>query len=496
MAFKEWMDVAFARAVRAGADAVHQGDPEALAGLEGGQVPGWGGYDYARLAPALDVMEIYDVGNAVEIAASLNPALRILTTSFRDGPAERRRLWHEWLLGARGTIVWDETGDVVRPDGTPGPRGAALAPVFRALTGALGAQLLDAAPLRGQVAILYSQASFRLGWLLARRRDNTPWETRDAVAENADNPWRAATRRAARLLAELGAQPRWITPEALASGALARDGTRVLVLPHSLALSDAEVAAARRFAARGGLVLADIPPGERDTLGRLRAAPPLADLAAAGRLRLPAALREPGAAPDQMAALLDAAGARPPLALLDADGTPASGVDIRLFRDGNALIAGIQRRGDASADASGPRVLTLRLPAPLWVQPVGGRTPPMLVREQALRLDAEAPTLLVLSAARLPGPTVSGPAQAAAGDLLELRLGLDGPTPMAAQFATVQVRDPTGQVVPGLSDVVRVPPTGCIWRWPLAVGDRPGLWQVRTTDAMTGRVATLAVQVR
>jgi hypothetical protein len=66
--FKAWMDVAFATAVRTGADAVHRADPTALVGLEGGQTPGWGGYDYGLLAPVVDVMEIYDHGNAVELA--------------------------------------------------------------------------------------------------------------------------------------------------------------------------------------------------------------------------------------------------------------------------------------------------------------------------------------------------------------------------------------------------------------------------------------------
>ncbi|HYZ63781.1 MAG TPA: beta-galactosidase, partial [Acetobacteraceae bacterium] len=38
--FKAWMDVAFARAVRAGTEAVHEADPAGLAALEGAQVPG------------------------------------------------------------------------------------------------------------------------------------------------------------------------------------------------------------------------------------------------------------------------------------------------------------------------------------------------------------------------------------------------------------------------------------------------------------------------
>jgi len=102
--FKAWMDIAFAAALRAGTDAVHRADPAALAGIEGGQVPGWGGYDYGRLAGAVDVMELYDAGNNVEIVRSLNPAVTLLTTSGGGGAAERWRIWHELLLGGRGLI--------------------------------------------------------------------------------------------------------------------------------------------------------------------------------------------------------------------------------------------------------------------------------------------------------------------------------------------------------------------------------------------------------
>ena len=109
----------FARAVRAGTNAIHRGDPEALAALEGAQVPGWGGYDYGQLAHAVDAMEIYDLGNAIEIARSLNPNLRVLVTCFGADAAELHRLWRVWLLGAQGTIIWDEDGSVAGPDGQP-----------------------------------------------------------------------------------------------------------------------------------------------------------------------------------------------------------------------------------------------------------------------------------------------------------------------------------------------------------------------------------------
>src|SRR5262249_16239849 len=59
--FKAWMDIAFARALRMGTDAVHAGDPAALAAIEGVQIPGWGGYDYTRIVDAVDAMELADL---------------------------------------------------------------------------------------------------------------------------------------------------------------------------------------------------------------------------------------------------------------------------------------------------------------------------------------------------------------------------------------------------------------------------------------------------
>ena len=71
--FKEWMDVVFARAIGAGTEAIHQADPHAVAAIEGAQIPGWGGYDYSRLATSVDAMELYDLGDNIEIVRSFQP---------------------------------------------------------------------------------------------------------------------------------------------------------------------------------------------------------------------------------------------------------------------------------------------------------------------------------------------------------------------------------------------------------------------------------------
>ena len=80
--FKEWMDRSYAAAIKAGVDAVHEVDPDAYAGIVGAQKPGWGGYDYTRLAEVATVMEPYDIGGSVKLVHSLNPAMPLLSTTF------------------------------------------------------------------------------------------------------------------------------------------------------------------------------------------------------------------------------------------------------------------------------------------------------------------------------------------------------------------------------------------------------------------------------
>ena len=47
------MDEAFARALKMGNDAIRSVDPQAYVGIGGGQMPGWGGYDYSRITTSL-----------------------------------------------------------------------------------------------------------------------------------------------------------------------------------------------------------------------------------------------------------------------------------------------------------------------------------------------------------------------------------------------------------------------------------------------------------
>ncbi|MDR3537578.1 MAG: beta-galactosidase, partial [Acetobacteraceae bacterium] len=173
--FKAWMDEAFARALRRGARAVHAADPAALAGIEGAQMPGWGGWDYTRLAHTVDVMEIYDSGENLAILRALNPHVIPLATAFGDTPEALHGLWQAVLNGARGLVLWDEDDTIVHANATPGLRAAAYRPLFAALHGTFGQAMRGAVPVTDPVAILYSPVSFRVQWMLDHRPLGDAW---------------------------------------------------------------------------------------------------------------------------------------------------------------------------------------------------------------------------------------------------------------------------------------------------------------------------------
>lgn len=384
--FKAWMDVAFAGAVQAGTRAVHDADPAALAALEGGQVPGWGGYDYFRLAPSVDLMEIYDAGDAVAVARAANPDLIVLRTSFAAG--DGGETWRNLLQGGRGTIVWDE-GAIVAPDGAPMPRGEELARVAADVRRVAPA-IMASRPARDAVAVLVSQASFRTAWLLDRRPGGPLWSSRDAARENEDNVWRASRRETLQRLFGLGIQPLLVSPEMVAAGLL---GVRVLILPHAIALSDAEVAAIRRFAAAGGTVLADTEPGLFDGHSRRRDAPPLAGIA-----QIPEAMLRAGAMPssdtlEAEAALLGQSGIVPRAVFRTPDGRRATGLEARWFDapDG-ATILSLQ----AIVANSAPPEIEIALPAPRTAVDLRRPGAPMTAARLRIRLDRAEPTILSL----------------------------------------------------------------------------------------------------
>lgn len=369
---KAWMDVSFAQALRMGTDAVHRADPAALSGMEGVQVPGWGGYDYSLLVHAVDVIEGYDL----PLARSLNPRLTLLSTSFGASPGDLHNIWQGLLEGGRGLILWDEDYSIVQQDATLSDRGKEYAATFAEIGGPIGTLLLASEPHADPVAIMYSPASFRTQWMLEQKPKGDAWMTRDSEAEVGSNAARDAMWAYERAVTHLGLQPAYLSTAMVEEGALRKRGIRTLILPHVIALSAAEAQAIRDFAARGGVVIADVQPGEFDGHSR-RLVQPFLEVDVFRIVALEALRAE----------LVDVV---PPVRVE----APNHDVTTHIFRHGVTMVVAIQRD---FAQASTNEAVVLTLPKPGTVSDL--RSGHSLGRNErvTLTLDTVSPAVLSIS---------------------------------------------------------------------------------------------------
>jgi len=486
------MDIAFARAVRAGTDAMHAADPSARAALEGAQPPGWGGYDYSRLAAAVDVIEMSNEANSVEIARSLVPSLITLTTSAVADPPQIRAIWHELLLGGRGLILWDENNAFVAEDGAPTARGRVLGGLAAELRSGLAAQLIASPPVTDPVAILYSPASQRTQWLLDRKADGKPWVERGSETEYLDkNPVRAAWQLTAGMLTHLGVQPRWVTRAMIEEGVLRTGHIRVLLLPHAIALSPEEAQQIRGFATTGGIVLTDTEPGLFDAHSRRLARPLLADLTGAGGPIVPMPEPRPDSKAGDPEALvwmqriLEKAGVRPRFTVSRSGGGLAADIDARVFHNGDATIIGLQRDGADSGGNAG-RDIVIGFKEPVYVYDLRDPGPVQHAAEITVTLDAVAPALIAVALTRLPTLAVTGPAEARLGTVAEFRIAPVGIPPAEKRIVHVEAITPAGTVISALTANIAVNRGRATWRLPLASTDPIGTWSVRMVDVLAG----------
>jgi hypothetical protein len=488
--FKEWMDVAFARAVRAGTDAVHRGDGRALGALEGAQIPGWGGYDYSRLGGAADVIEMYDSGNNVEIARSLFPKLIVLMTAFGTDPEQIHRIWHELLLGGGGAILWDEDNALVGDDGAATARGRALGDVARELRSGLAAQLIASSSEADPVAILYSPESFRIQWLLDRKTDGKPWAERRSETEAEDNAVRAATRRAAGALSHLGVQPRWLTMPMIERGALQAEAVRVLILPHAIALSPDAAKQIRAFAAKGRVVVADVTPGEFDSHGRRQPAPLLAEpVRAASAFVLMEELSKDFAPGDpapvlRMRQILERAGIEPRFTLSGPDGAVPANIDARAFHDGRTWLIGLQRDWSAGAPATTHKV---RFNSPVYVYDLRHPGTPAHGDHVELALKPVAPAVFAIAPEPLPAVSLTGPSRANPGTDATFALATSAADVLEDRVVHIEVVPPDGTVAAADTTNMTLHRGRGLWRLALPLNAAAGTWTIRIRDVVSGQ---------
>jgi hypothetical protein len=273
---RSYMDLSLARALGDLRETARALDPHTPVGIEGTQMASaFGGYDLWRLSQVLDWVEPYDIGNAREILGSFMPGKTMLTTvGEQDARAAGRRLWHLLLEGDKGCIIWwsEDCIDWKSAGYALTPRARALAPVLTEMRSPLARLFMLAERETDPVAIHYSQPSIQVNWLLESTVDGSTWLRRFSSHEATHN--RMAARRQAwvKLLQDAGYTPRFISGEQVEAGGLEK--IRVLVLPDSLALTDAELARFDGFldtSPPGRLLLGSGMPGLFNGNGRLRA---------------------------------------------------------------------------------------------------------------------------------------------------------------------------------------------------------------------------------
>ncbi len=374
---------------------IRAADSAAPIGIEGTQMPhAFGGFDLWKLACVVDWIEPYDIGGARAIFGSFMEGRPILSTlGVSDACVALRRLWHLLLEGDRGCIVWwsEDCIDWSTPDWRLTAKGRALEPALREMRGPLARLLLRAHREWDPIAIHYSQPSIQVAWLLESTVDGRTWPRRFSSHESKVN--RQAAQRVAwlRALRRAGYWPRFVSQRQIEEGALRSEAWTALILPSSWAMSEAEVAAVRAFAATGGRLIYEGEPGVFDDLGRLRPKaaleprPAPADPAAEVQAVRPPAVRiEPsdrGVIPHRLAL------GRYRLLALQMDTSGGMGEDLEVREEGPALDS-------VEVEAI--------LPGPRWIASLddGQR----LGRSDRIRVTVprDRPRLLVLSETPFP----------------------------------------------------------------------------------------------
>jgi hypothetical protein len=225
--------------------------------------------DYWKLMRAMDLNNIYYRDFQAAAVRDFAAPDTLYGAGWYGGYPNNRNepfmRWFPWMALMQGTNsfwVWSgygSAGGVMAFDTSLYPFFEANAQEMREIKNGVGKLLMHAQRQHDGVAILWSPSS-------VHTREFTPGlpETDDALNSTV------------RLLDDIGLQPRIVNGSQLGELNAAKDKT--LFLLQAQALSDAEVAAIRRYVQSGGTIIADLRPGLFDEHGKAREDGALDDL--------------------------------------------------------------------------------------------------------------------------------------------------------------------------------------------------------------------------
>jgi len=248
-------------------------DPETPCGFVGGQCPSaFGGYDYAKIMRKVQFLEAYNMSDSQSVIRSFNPgnALPTVTTFFFDkdtakaGPDGVWQMWYYVAHGNRGHVSWVENWF----DGKkPKPYLQEIAPACLEIGKKIGPLMTKAEWIHDGVAIYYNHASIQMSWILDATAHGGTWKKRLSdpklgTSHNVRHAW-------VNMLRDEGIQYSFLNYADLIQNGVPKE-YKVLILPATYCLSDAEAKQIKKFVEGGGTLVADFLPGIFDQHGKGR----------------------------------------------------------------------------------------------------------------------------------------------------------------------------------------------------------------------------------
>jgi hypothetical protein len=468
------MDGRLANSLAFSVDRLRAVDRAVRFAISGTQPPSaYGGMDWWKQLTVLDAALNYGNGGQFDIHRSFRPDGGFMPWNWgyaKRGAGAVANVWQTAFLGMRGLIGFQSVSQI-HQDWTFSQGLRDTLPHVRRLVEGTGKHFVNNLVAKREVAILYSQASLRAAFIEKRREEH------DRLEE-----------KVRQLLVHLGYAYDYVSYEQLAAGTVAARGYRVLLLPDAVALSDAEVAAVRAFAAAGGSVVAEGLPARREGNCRLRASSPLADLFAGDArqtlfpkidVRYLKAIEYPNkpenaavvkAQQERYEAVLERAGAsRTRLEIVD-EQTRARVVNANVYAWADR--AGHPLWGVLALKTEGARDVRFGFPRPAWTYDlVSGRA---YGKVKTLRLPlgkgtpyafAQFPEEVSLASVAVKGACLTVSLSAAIDGVARIRVFRPDGTEAEAYAHNLLLRAGKGR-----------------WEIPFALSDPAGLWTVRVSS--------------
>lgn len=259
--FRDFMNDSLAGTYQMISEALESVAPEARAGLSGTQEPRAGnGMDWWKNSEAFNFYHAYNTGWSNEMRRSFAPYTGVAQSPyyagyFQQSPAiDYNVLW--CLLHDTNALSAWTTSIFFYGDFSHSESGRDTLKLCREMKEGLWDAVRSAKRLHDGIAIHYSQDSINAAQLLAKEEEQK--DVRDA--------W-------VKLIEDLGLQYNFLATPQIEAGQLTKPDAwglryKVLILPESMAISDAEQEAIETFVRQGGTVIADAHAGLMD--GRCR----------------------------------------------------------------------------------------------------------------------------------------------------------------------------------------------------------------------------------